>query len=637
MRSRWSLVALLSVLGSASVVLSGCLDSKEQRCEGGVDPSAARGQESWPSEGQKRAAAAIECDASQIMGRISGSGLPQPEISALHDRTRLFARLALDDVRAGPVVSSRLPLSSAHQQMYEVAADVARASGAPPMLVWATNPWQPLSPNELPALEGPDALATALMRGERRAIALNVRSADPQPNSALVQVSVPGIAPAALQIYRVNWTGTDQSNWTAAELELLGDASSERQTTLLPGITQQLWIQVHPDAAALPGRFAGSVSLRTADATVEVPVDVTVFNSQFPQRPAMHFGGWDYADAGDWYAVTGANREQFIEYLQARYVDTPWTANAVMEWGNLGSDGNAVRPPDASKLSARRFRVFLHAGEDIAGIPLDDSRFAAAVATWAQQWATEIRRLKRAPEEFDLLLLDEPQTQAQAQTIQSWAQAIRRSGAGFRIWVNPLWRDPAKVPPGLIDAADTICLNFQFAQQAGRVYWDWGRELARQGKTVELYAFDGPARRLDPTTYYRLAFWRAFFTGASAVSFWSFGDTGGSRSDNEFAADQLSYSPLFINGAVVRPGKQMEAAAEGIEDAQYLAMLRDVADRHASEPVRVRAQELLDAAADFTFSPAVSASSQWQSQGASSAAEERRRVIGEFLDTSLQE
>jgi hypothetical protein len=644
--ARALLRAACALAALSLAILAGCAESNPyQVCEGRVGLfSAQANDQPWDSEAQRRAAVAIECDAHEIQGRISTAPLTGLDFTALYNRKRELVDLALETVRTSGVKSSRLPLSLAHQQMYEIAAEAERASGSPAFLAWATNPWKPLGPLDRPLATETGTLSLALMPGERRAIALNVRSVSAVTSKVRIWVNVPGLRPDAIHIYQVNWTGNDVSNWAAAELELLGDASSTREASVLPGVTRQIWLEVHPDVVAVPGQFVGNVSLSTDEGqTTDVPLHIKVFATRFA-APSMHFGGWDYALSNGGYAVRETNRSQFVEYLQSRHVDTPWGQrdDRIVHWGNIDSSGNASAPLDSSAMarwlsqwpSARRYRVSVQAEDQIAGIPITDARFAGAVAAWAQALATEIRRLNKSPEQFDLCLVDEPQTDEQIRTAVAWARAIRESGAGFRIWTNVVWEDPVRMPESLFDVVDTIAVNMEFAER--QYPWThelWARTLAERGKTFEVYAFSGPARRLDPYTYYRLTAWRAFFMGASAVSFWSFAQTGGTPSDNEFATWNIDFSPLFVGEEIVRPGKHMEAAAEGLQDTYYFEMLKQVAFAHADEAVRLKAQELLHEAAFFVYESPPSAYAQWRSQSEVEGADRQRVRIAEFLDS----
>jgi hypothetical protein len=599
------------------------------------------------STAQQRAIQAIACDAYDVMAFVAASAMPRNDMDALLDGVRAHAAETVERLRAAGVQTSRLPLTPEHRQMYEAAAQAERASGAERLLAWSTNPWQPLHPLERPQLVEKIPLAISLMRGERRALAVNLRNTTESPLTLRVEVDLTSFPRETLQLYRVNWTGNDRSNWVAAELELLGDASSVRELELLPGITQQLWLEFVPTLSAQASRSSGQLVLRATDTVTQLPLDVTILKTAFPQEVGLHLGGWDYTDdPRPGYAVTETNRLEFAKLLQARHVDTPWAhSNGVLNWKFLGRDGSVTAPVDASLLerwvltwpSARRFRVYVNVPAEIAGIPMTDDRFGSAVATWAHTWAAEIRRLGKSPEQFDLLLVDEPHTALQTERTETWARAVRNAGDGFRIWVDPFWSDPAQIPDSLIDAVDTVCVNAPLAQRAGDAYWAWARRVADLGKTIEIYNTSGPARRLDPYAAFRLLAWRGFFAGAKGVSFWSLSDTGstgigGSPSDNEFAAPGYNYSPLFIDDVRVRPGKHMEAIVEGLQDTEYLRMIEKIASTHSNTQVRRSAQDLLTRAADVLAG--ADSGAQWQTQRDRTQADLWRTAAGEFLDST---
>jgi hypothetical protein len=523
--------------------------------------------------------------------------------------------------------------------MYAVAADAERVARAPALSLWSANPWDPLDPLARPAAGEPPGLSTALMRGERRSLALNIRSSASAPLRVSLQTSLPGFARPEIRLYRVNWTGNDASRWAAAELEILGDGGSDPAITLLPGVTQQIWIQVQP-AATAPGNWRGAISATADGVTQQLPLDVQVYRTRMPDVLSTRFGGWDYADGSSGrHAVTAANRAQLIDYLRAAHVDTPWALRRVLHWNHIGSDGVATRAPDATALaqwlrewpSARRYRVFLSVRDAIGPVAMADARFSAAVAAWAQSWATQIRTLGKTPEQFDLLLVDEPQSAAQAATILAWSRAIRDSATGFRIWIDPMWRNPQDLPPELIDAADTIAINSLVARDSGSAYWNWAQGLHARSKSVEVYSAAGPARLLDPYAYYRLAAWRAYSIGAGGVTLWSFTDTRGPASDNEFAAHDSDYSPLFIAADRVRPGKQMEAAVEGLQDVEYLNLLSQAAARTVDASLREQARALLESAMELALA-ARAEDPAWSATRDRIAVEQARLSIGALLE-----
>src|SRR5690606_1374533 len=136
--------------------------------------------------------------------------IPPATARELQEQLVHVASLALKELADQPIEEARLPLSEAHAQLFELAAKAERNGTEGTIHAWPTNPWKPLYPlerEETPVV----ALSSALMRGERRSLALNIRSTSPAPQIVQLELSLPGFSSDALRIYRVNWTGNDMS------------------------------------------------------------------------------------------------------------------------------------------------------------------------------------------------------------------------------------------------------------------------------------------------------------------------------------------------------------------------------------------------------------------------------------------
>src|SRR5690625_1945868 len=96
------------------------------------------------------------------------------------------------------------------------------------------------------------------------------------------------------------------------------------------------------------------------------------------------------------------------------------------------------------------------------------------------------------------------------------------------------------------------------------------------GKTVEIYETTGPMKLQDPYSYICLQAWRAWQVGAKASSFWSF--TANSKTSDWMP--YLTKSPIgpftsiFTDKNSATPGKHLAAMRIGVEDYQYLVMLK---------------------------------------------------------------
>ncbi|HHX41995.1 MAG TPA: hypothetical protein GX715_18725, partial [Armatimonadetes bacterium] len=85
-----------------------------------------------------------------------------------------------------------------------------------------------------------------------------------------------------------------------------------------------------------------------------------------------------------------------------------------------------------------------------------------------------------------------------------------------------------------------------------------------------------------------------FQHGAVGMGFWAFGDTGKALSSwNEYAAAGTPYTPAFIGIDDVTDGVHWQAVREGIEDYEYLSMLRDAAQKTKDAGLKAQAEALL--------------------------------------------
>src|SRR5688572_12366090 len=109
----------------AATLIAGC-DDENGGCGSDMPNAHAR----------MRAMRAVKCDSQAIMSRIDSAAIAPTEADALRTRTRDLAHLANAALGSAAFVSARLPLTTEHQQMYELAAEAERASGSAALLAW---------------------------------------------------------------------------------------------------------------------------------------------------------------------------------------------------------------------------------------------------------------------------------------------------------------------------------------------------------------------------------------------------------------------------------------------------------------------------------------------------------------------
>ncbi len=573
--------------------------------------------------------------------------------AALAPRIRAAAKEIASRIENLPIPKDRegfravLPLEGTPEaRIFALVGAIRAARGLPPALAWGANPWDFLTPTELPESPPAAAVTLAAMRGEVRAGALNLTNCTEKPQEFYVRLTgfPAGFAEQCLTLKRVVWTDTwEETPVAAALLPLQKDESGRLIMTVPAGMTCQVWISCRP-AGAVRGMIRGNLEFlgKHGALHVQAPVTVRVFDLDLPKHHALHLGGWDYTD-GYSYGVTPRNLASLLHLLKAYGVDSPWAQRSVMPYGTFDARGNYRTAPDTSRFdlwlrrwpNAQRYMVFAAVGNAIAGTSVDDPRFARKVGEWIHFWAAYFKKKGKQTSQLYLLLVDEPHAHHQDRIIAKWAAAIRAAEPKVNIWEDPTYRDPRKATPALFQAADVLCPNRPMMLQAGAFFRNFYSRLRTSGKRLDFYSCSGPARLLDPYAYYRLQAWTCFEMGAEGTFFWAFGDNGNGNSWNEYLNSRTSYTPLFLAPDGATPGKHLEAIRESLEDFDYLAMLRRAVRKpsgNAPTALVARAKQLLAQAPKKVLGAKGAGNLSWNAPKDRSVADQVRIEIGSLLE-----
>jgi hypothetical protein len=537
-----------------------------------------------------------------------------------------------------------IPLNDLHTQVYGIIGALRAAQGKSPLVVWSANAWDFLEPLELPDSPPPPVISIATMRGETRAAVVSManNTAEPITVNATFAGLPGGAMPDYIQPHDVLWTDTRQTVPVAAALPEIATTSGGFSFVLPAGMTRQLWLSVAPrDVAA--GTHAGELIL-SGDGVEQVcvPIELRVFDIDFPDQPTLHLGGWDETDGDNpRYAVNDTNRELLIEHLRQRYVDSPWSTPNVMTFGKYDDAGKMIEPPDTHNFEtwikrwpdARRFCVFNNVKNDIPGVKRDEPLFEMKVKQWIDFWVAFLRDRGIEPRQLALLLVDEPSQPERAEIIPPWARAIRAAQPDVVLWEDPTYVNLADIDYEMFASVDVLCPNRPQLLKAGQPLIDVYLDQKAKGKQLELYSCSGPARLLDPYSYHRLQAWHCFELGAVATHFWAFADAGGGRDSwNEYLSTRHSYTPLFVGPDSVTAGRHMEAVRESVQDYEYMVMLRDAIAANPSHPRVAEAKALLTAAPRRVLDAENADDIQWRNDKDRGIADAVRIEIGAMLE-----
>ena len=518
------------------------------------------------------------------------------ELASIEDAIKDIPRRVEPDFRAV------LPLNPLHARLFRAQAQVWQAIACAPVTVWQSGLWDSLAPMANPPPDARPVVNVAMMGNEYRAAALNVSNASQEVLTMTLNLNgLPGgVNPAYVTVHAVAWTDTNAGEPVAAALPVVEKKDGVFGLEVLPGLTRQVWFTFHPvDVEA--GTYSGAVQLKAGAFAAEVPLTLKVYPFSLPDKPRLHFGGWDYTDVPAMNGVTAENRTALITHLREHFVDSPWGTSAVLPVGQHDSAGAMTAPPDTAHFDqwlgrwpgAAQYLVFANMGKTLGTLPMGTPEFDTGVKAWAAFWADHAREKGLKPEQLSVLLVDESSSLEQDAIILAWAKAIRAADTGLRVWEDPVYQDMTKANQDMVAACHVLCPNRQIFSSRNQDYRDYFAAQRNKGTELAFYSCSGPVRLLDPYAYHRLQAWSCWRYGAKATFFWAMGDNSGASCWNEYAIKGAGYTPLFLDATTVTPGKHMEACREGVEDYEYLAMLSDAIDEASKKGI---AGDLLDRA-----------------------------------------
>jgi hypothetical protein len=226
-----------------------------------------------------------------------------------------------------------------------------------------------------------------------------------------------------------------------------------------------------------------------------------------------------------------------------------------------------------------------------------------------------------------ILFIDEPGTAEQFEATHAFAKPFRAATNEILIFCDPTGLATHTVANSrkALSQCDIISPPESHYALGGPPLAKFYRELTGQDRQLWLYDCSGPTRQYDPA-YFRFLPWNAWAANAQGVQFFSYGAGGVADSFNEYVAvGQCCYTPVFLTPKSVTTSKHWEAVREGLEDYQYLVLLRDQVERLAKgdlRPAAIQAQEMIRSlpgrvTEDLRKRSSVNFSSSWNNPRAS--------------------
>ncbi len=534
--------------------------------------------------------------------------LPPNQRNALAERAdalgnEIEALAPVDDPLFRPII----PFTDVQRDILALQAEVWRAQGRQPVRLWQSNRWDPLGPSDEPASDEAPLVSVEMMRNETRADVLNITSANSRPMRMQLRITgMPGGEnPDWITARQVEHVGSRFMGTVAAPLPAAERSGDGWMIDVPTGMTRQVWFEVN-SAGLDAGTYEGAIELSSAAGGQQsVPLRVTVHPLTMPGEKTLSVGGWDYTSSDTDRGLTPENVDLVIEHLRAHGVNSPWGLSAVLSSGEFDAQGNMTAEPDTQLFDrwverwpdSKIYLVYAAVGREFAGAELGAERFDRQVGQWARFWVDHAVEVGVESGKLAVLLVDEPRSPEAFETITGWARAIKAEAPEMLIFEDSFIIEDRSVMLETFEYTDILCpLRLHYIDNA-----EW-REMVNQqrdaGTDLWFYSCNGPAKTFGPYDYYLAQAWHVYALGGTGSHFWSFNDTRGESTWNDYVSPQSSpFTPIYLDPVSVTAAKPMEAIRESLQDFEYLMMLErrveELAAAGAEDAAVANARQLL--------------------------------------------
>ena len=481
-----------------------------------------------------------------------------------------------------------LPLSDLERKIFALNSVRLKKAGFTAPSIWRNNRWDNLPPMTIPPKGNPEPLEVEMMRNEIRGEAFNIVNPTDAPIN--YDISIVGLPKdAAIDCREVLFTDTPSSDCVSSALK---PGDGDKISVEIPaGISKQIWISFKKPSCKA-GTYKGVVKANGSK-PLEIPITLTIYDIDFPARPRIHVGGWDYTEGDGGFYKMPQRLDDNLKIMRDMYVDTPWAHNNVAPQGEkFDEEGHLTNKDELDYTEwnrwtkrwsdARIYCIFMavagHRNNTDAswhGEKTDTVRFRTMVNDYYKAWAEYMTDHGIKPSQVAILLIDEPGDNSGRDTrIVPWARAIKAAVPDFRIFNDPTFKDVSKCDPALFELSDIICPKKRIVIREKQ--FEFYENLRKNGKTLWLFSCRSNARLLDPVTYYRAQHWRVFMMGGEGSLFWALGSGGGRKGNWNAYSQGNDFTPYFVSDTgPFMESKQYEGIREGVQDYEYLCMLRD--------------------------------------------------------------
>ena len=453
-------------------------------------------------------------------------------------------------------------------------------------LAWEFNPWAHFdSRDTLPSSENrTEQLRTSLCVGEYDSLALNLTNLSAR--TLEVRVLCDGIEGAGgiawedhLQFRRAVTVPTVRRERVADALPALDQGGL---ITLPPHESQQLWITVNAKGLD-PGEYVAKLRLKSVepDPTEKaIPIKMTVHDLHLPRPRPLRLCLWSYD--GKWAGTDRVNAlRNLVDHGTTVFFGKSPLAECDAEGSLVGPLDYTAHDENLKRLSPHGIVLFVGPQSSLKGQEFLSEPWRKAFVKYLREWVAYMKETGMGYEDWALYPYDEPSTPYAETTVNlvAVAKLIRQADPNILIYTDPtcgMTMETVEMFTGLIDI---WCPSAELLRRFGKELLPVAKQV---GKEIWNYDPAGRARTLSCLGIYRWRFWNAWNDGFTGVGWWCYSHHRADYWDGPNPTG--NYYPTIYDGprGEIIDSKRWEAGREGVEDYEYLYMLRE-AIREAEE------------------------------------------------------
>lgn len=468
-------------------------------------------------------------------------------------------------------------------------------------VAWATDPWIPLRPGDLPA--GPAGEITAsVYRGERIYAAANITNLSGRTLDVRITPSMNGVPADRLELHTCAFVPEE-----AGSPDLIGDAlplANSAGIEVIPaGETRQAFLVVRTDGLKA-GEYSGSIEVAPTIGGEAQRIDLrfTILPLDLPDEPKPWICTWGNLLSIPW---TKPNQRRYLEDALDHGVNI-FFMNPASVAPKLSKDGS-FPPIDFASLD-RQFRDHAPIRRAVgaynvsiqftdwakeAGIEYMSDAYRKAFIAWMRLWIDHVKSLGLSYDDFAFELVDEPAPEDKLRMHIDTGKLIRDADPQARVVCTTNFSE--------MDKLERIEPYVDIWVPQGKVLEDAAAHefMKRTGKEMWMYVCEGDSKRRPPVAYYRVLPWQAFRYDLAGWGFFAHMWQGERPWESVSAGGKYlaTYSTVYpgLHGPVT--SRRWECYYKGHEDFRALNLLKSLVVRAEKAGVDgIAAKRVLDEA-----------------------------------------